>query len=204
MGPDDIARVITHLQDAMSVLEAHRMPRGIVTPPPMIRPPYEEIGWDLSLDTHPLAWNQVGYLVLHHDGGPWHVNKSAMQIHRAHRLREPPFGGIGYHGWIEWTGLIAVGRPLEMRGAHVGPAYNSRSWGCGLAGNYTIASEVPGEAWASAVHLFAWWKYLQPGARIVGHKELPGLSSACPGSNLDMEMFRHDVGVFLDDVLEGR
>jgi len=137
--------------------------------------------------------------VLHHDGSPRDVNKAALSIHAWHRQKG--WAGIGYHAWIQKTGLIEQGRPLNRMGAHAdiknGPKYNCRSWACALAGNYSLAKTIPSGQYRAAIHLFAYWKTLRPEAKIRGHGELPGWSTSCPGANVDMDRFRYDVEQFL-------
>lgn len=166
-----------------------------VTKPPMIRPNYEANGGFLvTAANHYMNPDKVKYLVLHHDGGVTHDDKSALEINQYHRRKG--WAGIGYHAWVRRDGTIEEGRPLNRRGAHVGTIYNPISWGVAMSGNYSIANSVPTPTWRSTVHLFAYLKTLAPDAEIVGDGELTR-STECPGINVNMDQFRADVEKYL-------
>ena len=137
-------------------------------------------------DSH-LLTRPIEYIVIHHAGASVHVNQTAMQIHNFHKSRG--WAGIGYHFWIEFDGTVSAGRSLGHRGAHVGPEYNGRSWGIGLAGNFNIGTPTKAQ-WESLVALTGHLKENAPHAKIVGHSHLQ--STSCPGK-LDVVKLRREV-----------
>ena len=134
------------------------------------------------------------YLVVHHEGGTAE-GSSALAIHRYH-VRPRADGGrgwaaIGYHACVEPDGRIAEGRPTWAVGAHA-KGHNDESLGLCLVGNFGLR-QPPEVMIEAAAAWLRWQKVLWPGAEIVGHKELPGAATSCPGQHIDMDDLRGQV-----------
>lgn len=154
----------------------------------MVRPDYEQFGWLIERDKHWMPVTSVQWLVVHHDGGPADDNP-ALAIHRLHRERG--WSAIAYHAWIRRDGTIEEGRPLWARGAHASQ-HNPHSWGVGLAGNLEQSLPTQEQLW-SLVSLLRWWLSRRPEAQVVGHRELPGMATACPGQHMDLNWLRRQL-----------
>lgn len=164
--------------------------------PEMYRPDYESLGWHITAAEHTRA-GPVRYLVLHHEGSKTASGSNALAIHRWYLTRtDGDYAATGYHGLFERDGRIAEGRPLWAVGAHAarkgGPDYNPESIAGCLVGNMSLGPPTD-EEWQSAVAWFRWLRVLWPDAGIRGHRELPGLSTDCPGSSVNMDAFRRAV-----------
>lgn len=93
------------------------------------------------------------------------------------------FNDIGYHYVIRRDGTIEAGRPLEKPGAHAA-GYNSQSIGicyAGGKGDNDKPEDNRTPAQKQALHdLVNSLKQQFPQAKIVGHRDLPGVQKACP------------------------
>lgn len=100
----------------------------------------------------------------------WHVNGNG-------------WSDVGYHYIVRRNGMIEGGRPVEEPGAHA-KGHNANSIGVCLVGgvkadntpdcNYTRAQ------WASLARLIRGLRASYADARILGHRDLPGVTKACP------------------------
>ena len=116
---------------------------------------------------------------------------------------EKPWSDIGYHLGIERTenGLeVVIGRAWNKAGAHAGfketNEYNETYLGCCLVGNYDATP--PDEetmALCLAVTRQIMDRFGVPKENVLGHREtydkvgVPRLKT-CPGSSIDLELFR--------------
>jgi len=161
---------------------------GFLGVPVFRRPDYEGLGggFGVSIQTHHMPLHNVDTIVVHHtgdedrNGAPVHRDTTAMEIHRYHRAKSPPWAAIGYHFVIRWDGLIEVGRSIYTRGAHAGAAVNPRSWGVVFSGNFNAAYPTSKQ--------MASWRWLRDyllGVKRVTisiHKQHG--DTTCPGSRL--------------------
>ena len=99
-----------------------------------------------------------------------------------HRSRG--WDGCGYHYYVTRDGRIHVGRSEERVGAHVGPKYNAHSIGVcyegGLdpKGRYDdTRTEAQKRSMATLIRDL---QRRYPSARILGHRDLPGVKKECP------------------------
>ncbi len=107
--------------------------------------------------------------------------------------------GIGYHFYIPPDGTIYQTNPLDVASYHVGNL-NDRYIGTALAGNFW--SGTPGITpslaqerslrWLHNVHLPA---MLGRSIPLLGHKEVPGCATACPGDLWDWHKLDESGGV---------
>ena len=118
------------------------------------------------------------------DGGDPAARMRQMQ---AFHMDSRGWCDIGYHFVVSQSGKLYQGRSDERRpGAHVGNQ-NAGNIGISFIGNYQSA-QPPQTQLDAASRLMAWIKdtYDIPWNRnsIKGHREWPGQTTSCPGSNL--------------------
>lgn len=122
-------------------------------------------------------------LITHCSATPPNLDIGAAEIDRWHRRRG--WRGIGYHFVVRRNGLVEPGRPLDSVGAHARGA-NQDSVGLCLIGGVTQTRPLRPEAnftpaqLDALAELIADLKARYPLARILGHRDLPGVSKACP------------------------
>lgn len=89
----------------------------------------------------------------------------------------------GYHYLIQLDGEIEEGRPLEMVGAHVG-GHNENSIGIVYVGGLDSdlnPKDTRTKAQKKAMRkLVGELKARFPNARVMGHRDFPGVNKACP------------------------
>ena len=93
------------------------------------------------------------------------------------------FADIGYHYYITQDGVVHRGRPLYTVGAHA-TGYNQHSIGICYEGGLDIRGQ-PADTRTLAQketlqRLLKRLKEDYPEARVVGHRDLPGVKKACP------------------------
>jgi len=101
--------------------------------------------------------NKVDYLIIHHSATP--RDKTTFEAVRRYHIQKG-WGDIGYHFFITADGTIHKGRKEEDVGAHCrASGMNFKSLGICV-------------------------KYLILPDHILGHCEVPGARTLCPGENL--------------------
>ena len=100
---------------------------------------------------------------------------------RDHRARG--YADIGYHFYITRDGVVHRGRPLHTEGAHA-RGFNRRSIGICYEGglnarNRPEDTRTP-EQKETLHRLIERLKEDYPEARVVGHRDLPGVKKDCP------------------------
>lgn len=138
----------------------------------------------------------VDFLIIHCAATPPDMEIGAAEIKRWHLDRG--WFDIGYHYVIRRDGIIEKGRPERRPGAHVRGA-NECSLGVCLVGgvdsdrepedNFTVAQ------FDSLRDLIIELKYRYPEAGVIGHRDVPGVTKACPSFDV-LEWFE---GEFADD-----
>ena len=105
---------------------------------------------------------------------------SAMALIRCHADR---FGFTGYHYYVRQSGYICQTRHEQLVGAHA-KGYNDHSLGVcyegGLDAQGRPADTRTEAQKASLLKLLKRLKAAHPDARIVGHRDLPGVHKDCP------------------------
>lgn len=106
----------------------------------------------------------------------WHAQRGFARAPGFRARQNPDLAAIGYHFVLYTNGAIASGRHPDEAGAHA-QGHNARSIGVCLVGNdrYTLPQ------WQALASLCAAMVLRWPTARIVGHRDLPGVKKACPG-----------------------
>ena len=149
----------------------------------------------LDMPMHPWRW-----IVIHHSG--FHSGDTAG-IDASH-VRDRGWEGIGYHF------VIGNGQPMprgrveatwrwkqQYHGAHAGPGpqqapYNQDGIGICVIGDYDHETMDP-LVEERLVELCALLIEHVPGltpARIIGHRDVPGKATDCPGRNVDIDRLR--------------
>lgn len=123
----------------------------------------------------------IDEIVVHCAATPAGKPFRAADIDRWHRERG--WSGIGYHYVICLDGSIEPGRELEEAGAHVA-GHNANSIGICLIGGVD-ASGKPANTFNArqfdALELvLRGLKARWPLAKILGHRDFPGVAKACP------------------------
>ena len=102
-------------------------------------------------------------------------------LEACHRARG--FASCGYHYYITRDGQLHVGRSEEVAGAHA-RKYNAHSIGICYEGGLNERGEpADTRTQAQKAALTALLRSLKtdyPDARILGHRDLPGVRKACP------------------------
>lgn len=128
-----------------------------------------------------LRAEDVKYIVVHCSATPPKQDIGAAEIDRMHRQRG--WLKIGYHFVIRRNGEIENGRPLHEPGAHV-EGYNEESVGVCLVGGVdktlVPVDNFTEEQMVTLASLVEGLLDVFPGARVVGHRDFPGVKKACP------------------------
>ena len=142
----------------------------------------------------------VRKLVVHCSATPPDMDIGAAEIERWHRA-----GGylrIGYHLVIRRNGVVEAGRPLDEPGAHAA-GHNHDSIGICLVGGVRKIKDADGAddadgprwdlipednftpaQWASLRQIVLGLLNKHPGAKVLGHRDLPGVTKACPSTDI--------------------
>ena len=116
------------------------------------------------------------YIVLHHSASP--LSTTAADIDAWHRKKG--WAGMGYHLCINGSGELIRGREIDRMGAHA-RGFN-RAVGCCIVGDNTTASQR--WTWQQIDTLkrtLSVLTVLYPDAVVLGHRDLPGVATLCPG-----------------------
>jgi N-acetyl-anhydromuramyl-L-alanine amidase AmpD len=131
------------------------------------------------------------YIILHHTAAE---EKSAEQIKQYHLSLG--WRDIGYNYVIEKSGRVVKGRSLEVEGAHTAAAgMNHKSIGIAVIGD--LEQHPPNGAQTKA--LIALLKELTetyhiPPSNVLGHNEVEGAHTLCPGKFFPWDEIRRSQG----------
>lgn len=108
------------------------------------------------------------------------------EIRGWHTLPKPKGNGwadIGYHFVIRRDGTLEKGRPIEKAGAHV-QGHNENSIGIcmvgGMAANGSDDCNFSLHQYETLYELVQRLLEDYPGAKLLGHRDAPGVTKACP------------------------
>jgi len=134
-------------------------------------------------------------IVIHHEGNLQLYDVRAVQMR--HMFGEG-FADIGYHFIVDPPGVIYEGRAIEVRGRHVrgantgmiavlllGDFQRGLIFGSGLT--FPVDWDDPGPSRRqieSTQHLIRWLDYLYGIERVIGHRDVPGQDTTCPGDRV--------------------
>jgi N-acetyl-anhydromuramyl-L-alanine amidase AmpD len=123
----------------------------------------------------------INLIVIHCAATPPDADIGREEIHQWHLARG--WSGIGYHFVIRRNGDIEIGRDMERVGAHA-QGHNSDSLGlCMVGGIDTYGNPEDNFTDAQYEALLSLVLALQirhPQAKVLGHRDLPGVQKACP------------------------
>lgn len=127
------------------------------------------------------------HIIVHHTGAE---ERDAAQVRRYHLSLG--WRDVGYHFIIERNGTVVPGRNLETTGAHCSAGgMNTRGIGVAVLGNLDNHPPLPPQH-ESLVQLLR--RLIEsravPPANLLGHREVPGAATTCPGRFLEMRQLR--------------
>lgn len=107
----------------------------------------------------------------------------------------PGYSEIGYHKYIEESGMVRSGRPDGRVGAHV-QGFNLKSLGICCSGHGDYEPFNPSQLKSLVSQCAAWCRLydIEP-SRVIGHRETPyyggtAVLKTCPGKLVDMDQIR--------------
>jgi N-acetylmuramoyl-L-alanine amidase len=136
------------------------------------------------------------HILIHHSAGTDHPTFDWGQIRRDHMARG--FVTVGYQYGVERVGdtyEIILGRFEHQAGAHCPQGgMNRLAIGICCIGNFELV-QPPQEQWDLCRELV---RHLMrrlsiPRGNVLGHKEVPGTATLCPGKFWDMAKFRMEL-----------
>lgn len=136
-----------------------------------------------------MLWDHI---IVHHTGAE---EKDAAQVKRYHLSLG--WQDVGYNYLIQRDGLVVHGRPLDLPGAHCRAGdMNRRGIGVSLIGN--LDNHPPTRPQVDVLPILL--RELMalhdiPDERVLGHREVPGAATACPGRYMDMHALRRKLVV---------
>ena len=149
--------------------------------------------WDVPITRE---WHHI---VVHHSAS---AVGSASIFDKAHRERG--WDGLGYHfvignGSASGDGEVEVGYrwSKQMQGAHAGNIeYNQHGIGICLVGDFEHGG-TPSPAQMASLRRLVRFLQVKTGistSEVIGHGNVPGKSTQCPGRSLDVGAFRESLG----------
>jgi N-acetylmuramoyl-L-alanine amidase len=131
----------------------------------------------------------VDYLAIHCAATKPDQDIGFQEIHQWHL--DKGWAGCGYHYIIRRDGEIEKGRSEEIAGAHV-RGFNRNSIGICLIGGISDkgnpANNFTKEQWVSLKRLLKRLSEKYPLAKILGHRDFPGVKKACPSFDVRKEL----------------
>lgn len=115
------------------------------------------------------------------DVDSWHRQNGWARNWKYRQAWQPELTSIGYHFFISTDGLVHPGRSTTEIGAHA-YGYNLNSLGICMAGTRKFTAEQ----WLSLREAITTLKEKYPGAKVLGHRDLPNVTKECPGFNVAM------------------
>lgn len=131
----------------------------------------------------------VKWIAIHYSATPVESDFSAADIDAMHKKRN--FKEIGYHKYIRKSGLVEKGRDLDQpgrfeQGAH-SKGENPASIGVCFEGGVYASDPNTGLDTRTPEQIDAMIRVIDellqryPNAKVVGHRDMPGASTQCPG-----------------------
>ena len=120
--------------------------------------------------------------MVHHSASP--LTTTAADVALWHTT-DRGFDGPGYHLIVEATGEIQHGRDIRKVGAHCKGVGNSHGIGICLVGDNTSETDDWTRAQIKTLLLLHFvLSALFPGAVWLGHRDMPGAATLCPGIDI--------------------
>ena len=126
---------------------------------------------------------EINEIIIHCSATPPDMDIGVEEIREWHRQRG--WSDVGYHEVIRRNGLREHGRPLNEIGAHA-YGHNVNSIGICLVGGTNADDKTKGEAnftfeqLVTLHEVVSTYKGMFPNARVLGHRDIPGVTKACP------------------------
>lgn len=125
----------------------------------------------------------IDLIVLHCSATPEGVSLPPSALRRLH-VEQNGWSDVGYHFYVTRDGDVHPCRPLGQPGAHA-RGYNQRSVGICYEGGLLADGRTPADTRTPAqrrslLRLIGSLRQAFPHARILGHRDLPGVRKACP------------------------
>lgn len=131
----------------------------------------------------------INDIVIHCSATPEGKEFYAKDIDRWHRKRG--WSGIGYHFVVDLDGTVEKGRPIRQKGAHA-RGHNAYSIGIVYIGGVDRhGNPKDTRTPAQRIALRALIDGLQaryPAARVLGHRDYPGVHKACPSFDVATQL----------------
>lgn len=133
-------------------------------------------------------------IIIHHTHNP---ELTLLTTHKFHQ-EKLKWAGIGYNYLIEKESTI-----FEARGMYIGAhavKHNIDSIGIALVGNFDIYLPTD-EQLESLIEIciYLMFKYDIEPNKVLGHRELEGVTKSCPGLKFDMNRFRELLKIRIKD-----
>jgi len=134
---------------------------------------------------------EVEYVTIHHSAGPMAPTKATCQrLNRSYQIyhEDKGWGDVAYHFCVDDLGRFYRLRPHDAKGTHTADT-NSRNIGIMFHGNFDFNELTTGHRgaieWLFKGGFYQLFGEPEAGVKLVrGHREWPGQSTACPGTNL--------------------
>jgi len=129
------------------------------------------------------ARKSTKYIVLHCSATRPNMDVGVKDIRRWHIAKG--WDDVGYHYVLRRNGRVEKGRAEQDVGAHVA-RYNSSSIGICLVGGVNQhdftkpENNFTAEQWVALRDLLAVLIRKYPDAKVLGHRDFPGVNKACP------------------------
>ncbi len=129
--------------------------------------------------------SNTDWLVIHCSATRAIQDIGVREITKWHRAQG--WATIGYHYVIRRSGKVETGRPVDAIGAHV-QGRNHDSVGICLVGGLNNATFKPEnnytpQQWEALKKLLTTLLKRYPKAKVLGHRDFPGVQKACPCFN---------------------
>lgn len=133
---------------------------------------------------------KITHIVIHCSATPEGKDFDAADIDSWHKAKG--WAGIGYHYVVKLDGTVELGRPIEKPGAHV-EGYNANSIGIVYIGGVAKDGKTPKDTRTPAQKealrfLVAKSRAAFPGAKVLGHRDFPGVAKACPSFDVRTQL----------------
>lgn len=124
---------------------------------------------------------KTDFIVIHSAATKPTMDIGLKEITKWHR--DQGYTAIGYHFVIRRDGTVETGRPVDTIGAHV-RGYNSTSVGICMVGGIDAKGKPENnytpEQFETLKTLIKELSTTYKGAKVVGHRDFPGVAKACP------------------------
>lgn len=135
---------------------------------------------------HQRTLDAITHIVVHHSA----TASGTPEAFARHHVNMVGWPGIGYHYVIGGDGQIYKCQPATIVSYHSGMG-NQKSIGICLVGNMDVQRPTPEQQaalrWLLQELMGA---YSIPTRRVIGHREVSGARTNCPGKNLDLNGLR--------------